>query len=241
METVFKSSNKKTSTGFLTALFTRLSTEPLLMSSVTESFVHLLHVHTPLLTTSHSTSSSSSPSPLDPETKESLDVIIDRCVVFFFHIFFFFFFSHLPPFFFSYLPLYGVFFFSNSVEQGLAALRKGDFVVVTDGSDRENEGDLIIAAEKATPEKIAFMVNETSGLICVGLEGDRLDELKLPQMVTQNTDPHATAFTVIDFIIYGRGEIKKILRAGGQESLQNIRILYTNVAVCMCVCVYVTV
>jgi hypothetical protein len=82
------------------------------------------------------------------------------------------------------------------VERALTALRAGEFVVVTDGSDRENEGDLIIAAEKATPEKIAFMVNETSGLICVGVESARLAELELPQMVVRNTESHATAFTV---------------------------------------------
>jgi len=82
------------------------------------------------------------------------------------------------------------------VERALAAIRAGEFVVVTDGSDRENEGDLIIAAEKATPEKIAFMVNETSGVICVGVESERLIELELPQMVAWNTESHATAFTV---------------------------------------------
>ena len=82
------------------------------------------------------------------------------------------------------------------VERALAAIRAGEFVVVTDGSDRENEGDLIIAAEKATPEKIAFMVNETSGLICVGVGAARLNELELPQMVAQNTESHGTAFTV---------------------------------------------
>jgi 3,4-dihydroxy 2-butanone 4-phosphate synthase/GTP cyclohydrolase II len=84
----------------------------------------------------------------------------------------------------------------SRVKRALSAIRSGEFVVVTDGADRENEGDLIIAAEKATPEKIAFMVNETSGLICVGVEAARLNDLKLPQMVVQNTESHATAFTV---------------------------------------------
>lgn len=67
---------------------------------------------------------------------------------------------------------------------------------MTDGEDRENEGDLIIAAEKATEERIAFMVEETSGLICCGVTGERVDELGLPQMVTRNTESHGTAFTV---------------------------------------------
>jgi 3,4-dihydroxy 2-butanone 4-phosphate synthase/GTP cyclohydrolase II len=84
----------------------------------------------------------------------------------------------------------------RSVEAAIAAIREGKFVVVNDGEDRENEGDLIIAAEKATAEKLAFMVNETSGLICIGLQGERIDELQLPQMVQRNTESHQTAFTV---------------------------------------------
>jgi len=82
------------------------------------------------------------------------------------------------------------------VQAAIAAIRDGSLVVVMDGADRENEGDLIMAAEKATPEKIAFMVNETSGLICVSLEVSRCEELALPQMVKQNTESHGTAFTV---------------------------------------------
>jgi len=82
------------------------------------------------------------------------------------------------------------------VKQAIDAMRRGEFVVVLDGEYRENEGDLIIAAEKATPEKIAFMVNETSGMICVGLEAKRCDELKLPQMVVRNTESYQTAYTV---------------------------------------------
>lgn len=84
----------------------------------------------------------------------------------------------------------------GTVEQAIEAIRRGDFVVVVDDADRENEGDLILAAEAATPERIAFMVRHTSGLICVPMLGDRLDELRLPLMVTENTDSHRTAFTV---------------------------------------------
>ena len=72
----------------------------------------------------------------------------------------------------------------------------GDFVLVVDDENRENEGDLIIAAEKVTPEKVAFMVRHTSGLICLPTIGERLDELGLPLMVLENTDSHKTAFTV---------------------------------------------
>ena len=82
------------------------------------------------------------------------------------------------------------------IPDAIEAIRNGEFVVVVDDADRENEGDLIIAAAKATPEKIAFMVRHTSGLICVPMLGDRLDDLRLPLMVVENTDTHRTAFTV---------------------------------------------
>lgn len=86
--------------------------------------------------------------------------------------------------------------------KALNAIRAGEFVVVLDSEDRENEGDLIIAAEKATADKLAFMVNETSGLICVGMTGERIDELRLPQMVQRNSESHQTAFTVsVDYNI----------------------------------------
>jgi 3,4-dihydroxy 2-butanone 4-phosphate synthase/GTP cyclohydrolase II len=89
----------------------------------------------------------------------------------------------------------------ENVEAAIAAITRGEFVLVVDDEDRENEGDLIIAAEKATPEKIAFMVRHTSGLICAPLEGPRLDELALPLMVLENTDSHKTAFTVsVDYV-----------------------------------------
>ena len=83
-----------------------------------------------------------------------------------------------------------------TVEEAIAAIAAGDFVLVIDDEERENEGDLIIAAEKVTPEKIAFMVRHTSGLICLPTTGARLDELGLPLMVLENTDSHKTAFTV---------------------------------------------
>lgn len=82
------------------------------------------------------------------------------------------------------------------VEDAIAAIKRGEFVIVVDDADRENEGDLILGAEMATPERIAFMVKHTSGLICVPMLGERLDELRLPLMVVENTDSHRTAFTV---------------------------------------------
>jgi 3,4-dihydroxy 2-butanone 4-phosphate synthase/GTP cyclohydrolase II len=84
----------------------------------------------------------------------------------------------------------------STIEEAIAAVHHGEFVVVVDDADRENEGDLILAAEMVTPERIAFMVRHTSGLICVPLLGERLDELRLPLMVTESTDSHRTAFTV---------------------------------------------
>src|SRR6478736_6493485 len=87
---------------------------------------------------------------------------------------------------------------NDPVEHAIAAVRNGDFVVVVDDEDRENEGDLIIAAEKMTPDKMAFMIRYTSGVICLPMEGARLDELQLPLMVSgsENTEGQRTAFTV---------------------------------------------
>ena len=82
------------------------------------------------------------------------------------------------------------------IPDAIDAVRRGEFVVAVDGADRENEGDLIIAAEMITPERLAFMVRHTSGLICAPVMGERLDELRLPLMVAENTDSHRTAFTV---------------------------------------------
>ena len=83
-----------------------------------------------------------------------------------------------------------------SVERAVAELQQGHFVVVVDDEDRENEGDLVLAAEKATPEKINFMAREGRGLICLALTGERCDELGLPMMVEDNTSNFGTAFTV---------------------------------------------
>lgn len=73
---------------------------------------------------------------------------------------------------------------------------RGEFIVVLDSQDRENEGDLIIAAEDLTTEKMAFMVRHTSGIVCLPTTAARLDKLALPQMVQHNEEPHSTAFTV---------------------------------------------
>src|SRR5437763_5458240 len=82
------------------------------------------------------------------------------------------------------------------IDEAVAAIARGEFVVVVDDADRENEGDLIMAAEKVTPEAIAFMVRHTSGVVCMPVTGERLDALHLPLMVGEGTDPQRTAFTV---------------------------------------------
>ena len=84
----------------------------------------------------------------------------------------------------------------NTVEEALAAIRAGKGVVVVDSEDRENEGDLIFAAEDATPELVAFMVRHTSGYICVSMPDERATALELPPMVANNQDLHGTAYAV---------------------------------------------
>jgi 3,4-dihydroxy 2-butanone 4-phosphate synthase/GTP cyclohydrolase II len=82
------------------------------------------------------------------------------------------------------------------VEDAIAAIREGQMVVVVDDEDRENEGDLTMAAEKVTPEAINFMAKYGRGLICMPMTGERLDELELPLMVSKNSASFGTAFTV---------------------------------------------
>ncbi|MFE6001145.1 bifunctional 3,4-dihydroxy-2-butanone-4-phosphate synthase/GTP cyclohydrolase II [Streptomyces sp. NPDC056454] len=84
----------------------------------------------------------------------------------------------------------------DPVEQAIRDIAAGRPVVVVDDEDRENEGDLVIAAEMATPEIVAFMMSECRGLICAPMESDELERLELPQMVADNTESMQTAFTV---------------------------------------------
>jgi 3,4-dihydroxy 2-butanone 4-phosphate synthase/GTP cyclohydrolase II len=84
----------------------------------------------------------------------------------------------------------------STIEEAVAALHNGGMVVVVDDEDRENEGDLIMAAEDVTAESMAFFLEHTSGVFCVPLESSRADELDLPLMVVANTEAQRTAFTV---------------------------------------------
>jgi len=83
-----------------------------------------------------------------------------------------------------------------AIEEALDDIREGKMVVVVDDEDRENEGDLVMAAEKVTPEAINFMVTHARGLVCLPLSGKRIDELRLNPMVERNTESLETAFTV---------------------------------------------
>ncbi|WZL73509.1 bifunctional 3,4-dihydroxy-2-butanone-4-phosphate synthase/GTP cyclohydrolase II [Clostridiaceae bacterium 35-E11] len=84
----------------------------------------------------------------------------------------------------------------NTIEEAIEDIKAGKIVVVVDDEDRENEGDLLMAAEKVTPEAINFMAKYGRGLICMPITGERLRELDMPQMVAHNTDNHQTAFTI---------------------------------------------
>ena len=82
------------------------------------------------------------------------------------------------------------------MNQALAAFRNGQFVIVTDDTSRENEGDLIVAATNLSTQQMAFMIRHTSGVVCVAMENDRARTLDLPPMVTRNEDVKQTAFTI---------------------------------------------
>src|SRR6185437_14243187 len=84
----------------------------------------------------------------------------------------------------------------DPIEEAIEEIRAGRMVIVVDDADRENEGDLILAAATVTPQAIAFMVRHTSGVICMPVVGERLVDLRIPLMVSDVTDPQRTAFTI---------------------------------------------
>lgn len=92
----------------------------------------------------------------------------------------------------------------TSIKDAIVHFRSGGMLIIVDDEDRENEGDLVVASEKITPEAINFMAKHGRGLICMSLTGERCDELELPLMVRDNTTPFGTAFTVS---IEGRGKV----------------------------------
>ncbi|KAE8417694.1 DHBP synthase RibB-like alpha/beta domain-containing protein [Aspergillus pseudocaelatus] len=84
----------------------------------------------------------------------------------------------------------------DSIEDTIKAFNNGEFIIVLDSQDRENEGDLIIAADSITPAQMAFLVRFTSGLICAPVSPEIANRLSLPQMVLENADPKGTAYTI---------------------------------------------
>lgn len=115
----------------------------------------------------------------------------------------------------------------NSIDEAIEDIKAGKMIIVVDDPDRENEGDLLMAAEKATPEDINFMAKYGRGLICMPLEEKRLTELEIQPMVENNTDNHETAFTVsIDHIDTTTGisaheralTIQKVLDEGAKKN-----------------------
>jgi 3,4-dihydroxy 2-butanone 4-phosphate synthase/GTP cyclohydrolase II len=107
----------------------------------------------------------------------------------------------------------------DSIEDATEALRAGEMVVVVDDPDRENEGDLVMAAEFVTPEAVNFMAKEARGLICVPLLPERAQALRLSPMVSENTAPHNTAFTVsVDYI--GEGLVTGISAADRARTIR---------------------
>ncbi len=90
----------------------------------------------------------------------------------------------------------GYCFGRKSVEEAIASIARGELIVVVDDESRENEGDFIMAADLCTPETMAEFIRYSSGVVCIGMEGKRMDELQLPPMVVNNEDPKGTAFSV---------------------------------------------
>jgi len=117
----------------------------------------------------------------------------------------------------------------SRLEVALASYKRGDLIIVTDDADRENEGDLMLLAEKATPEKVAFMVRHTTGILCVAMTQDRARELRLPLMVENNQDAKRTAFTVsVDAKAGITTGVSAIERANTVRALSNEHVLSTD-------------
>jgi 3,4-dihydroxy 2-butanone 4-phosphate synthase/GTP cyclohydrolase II len=95
---------------------------------------------------------------------------------------------------------------SGRVERAIAALARGGMIIVSDDASRENEGDLVVAADAVVPEQIGFIVRHSTGILCAPMSDERADRLDLPPMVADSTDPHGTAFTVtVDHVATGTG------------------------------------
>jgi len=119
----------------------------------------------------------------------------------------------------------------STIDEAIEAYARGEFLVVVDDADRENEGDLIIAADAMTPEKMAFMIRHTSGVICAPMSNDRADVLDLPLMVVDNTESMRTAFTVsVDLVAGTSTGISAADRSATVVALANPERLRTEFA-----------
>ena len=117
----------------------------------------------------------------------------------------------------------------DSIEDAVQAIANGELVVVVDDTDRENEGDLIMAAGKATPEKIAFMIRHTSGILCVPMSAERARKLHLEPMVADNSDPMRTAFKVsVDYLQGMTTGISATERAATVNALANDNVVASD-------------
>lgn len=119
----------------------------------------------------------------------------------------------------------------SPIEDIIAAISRGEIVIMVDDEDRENEGDLIMAAQFATAEKIAFIVRHTSGVVVAPLTGERCDDLRLPLMVDNNTESHRTAFTIsVDLLEGTTTGISAADRAATLRALADPKIIHSGFA-----------
>ena len=117
----------------------------------------------------------------------------------------------------------------SNLQKALDAYKNGDLIIVTDDADRENEGDLMLLAEKATPEKVAFMVRHTTGILCVAMTADRARELRLPLMVEENQDSKKTAFTVsVDYKVGITTGVSATERASTVRALADNSVVHSD-------------
>jgi 3,4-dihydroxy 2-butanone 4-phosphate synthase/GTP cyclohydrolase II len=117
----------------------------------------------------------------------------------------------------------------NNLQAALAAYKNGDLIIVTDDADRENEGDLMVRADMATSEKVAFMVRHTTGILCVAMTQDRARELRLPLMVEENQDSKKTAFTVsVDYKLGITTGVSAEERANTVRALANTTAVHSD-------------
>ena len=117
----------------------------------------------------------------------------------------------------------------SNLEKALDAYKNGDLIIVTDDADRENEGDLMLRADLATTEKVAFMVRHTTGILCVAMTQDRARELRLPLMVEENQDSKKTAFTVsVDYKVGITTGVSAKERANTVRALANSSVVHSD-------------